>query len=276
MSRCACSVSPHSGERWRNSSSLMAHRSFPVRSWKAFPALGNRYRCSIHSSHFWTFPVFHSMGSTKKKTERDGGGEKNAAERETSPLRLSTLFTGRGDTPLSHSRRAHANVRIKQILEQATTADVILETCRVVSATHARVVGDKPTCGDIEQFAGGFDVLQHFSHHHALHLLQRVLVLLALQPRGEALLLAVDDGALLWFVLGLHVSHGRGRRRGGLGHLHQPGGVFCEEHVEAGQVEARHARFGVPEVPGFCRASGSLQQLEGVLRHPEPGPVHFR
>jgi len=60
-----------------------------------------------------------------------------AAERETSPLRLSTLFTGRGETSLSHSRRAHANVRIKQILEQPTTTDVISETCRVVSATHA-------------------------------------------------------------------------------------------------------------------------------------------
>ena len=73
MSRCACSVSPHCGERWWNSSSLMAHRSFPVRSWKAFPACGSLYRCSVHSSHFWTFPVFHSIGSTKKQREREEG-----------------------------------------------------------------------------------------------------------------------------------------------------------------------------------------------------------
>lgn len=65
ISRCACSVSPHCGERWWNSSSLMAHRSLPVRSWKAFPAWGSRYRCSVHSSHFCTFPVFHSIGSAK-------------------------------------------------------------------------------------------------------------------------------------------------------------------------------------------------------------------
>lgn len=71
MSRCACSVSPHWGERWRNSSSLMAQRSFPVSSWKAFPAWGNLYRCSVHSSHFCTFPVFHSMGSKKKQTGTD-------------------------------------------------------------------------------------------------------------------------------------------------------------------------------------------------------------
>ena len=77
MSRCACSVSPHCGERWRNSSSLMAHRSFPVSSWKAFPAWGNLYRCSVHSSHFWTFPMFHSIGSKNKQRERYENDEKH-------------------------------------------------------------------------------------------------------------------------------------------------------------------------------------------------------
>lgn len=71
ISRCACSVSPHCGERWWNSSSLMAHKSFPVKSWKAFPAWGSRYRCSVHSSHFCTFPVFHSIGSTKENNNRE-------------------------------------------------------------------------------------------------------------------------------------------------------------------------------------------------------------
>lgn len=83
MSRWACNVSPHCGERWRNSSSFMAHRSFPVSSWKDFPAWGNLYRCSVHSSHFCTFPLFHSMGSSirkgrEKKLRYGEYGEKNA------------------------------------------------------------------------------------------------------------------------------------------------------------------------------------------------------
>ena len=63
MSRWACRVSPHWGARWLKSSSLMAHRSFPLRSLKARPAWARRYRCSVHSSHFCTLAARQSMGS---------------------------------------------------------------------------------------------------------------------------------------------------------------------------------------------------------------------
>lgn len=94
MSRCACSVSPHCGERRWNSSSLMAHRSLPVRSWKAFPAWGSRYRCSVHSSHFCTFPVFHSIGSAKA----------SISERECPPSHHHPP-----PTPAPHSELIHYN-----------------------------------------------------------------------------------------------------------------------------------------------------------------------
>lgn len=98
-----------------------------------------------------------------------------------------------------------------------------------------------PTCSNVEQLARRLDVLQHFAHHHALHLLQRVLLQgqpplqLPIAPQPQTL--AVDDGALLRLLLHLP-SPPWDAALGGLPHpFGSPRDVLRVEHVEVVQAE---------------------------------------